>query len=71
VSITYSIDSTYDVFLDIYNFGGIQIYHFERNGMVPGSHIIDLDVGDYPEGVCLFTLRAGREAISGKFVKVK
>jgi hypothetical protein len=71
ISMTYAIDSTYDVFLDIYNFGGVQIYHFEEDGMVPGSHVVDLDVGDYPEGVCLFTLRAGREAISGKFVKVK
>jgi hypothetical protein len=71
ISMTYSIDSTYDVFLDIYNFGGIQIYHFEEDGMVPGSHVIDLDIGAYPEGVCLFTLKAGREAISGKFVKAK
>jgi hypothetical protein len=71
VSMTYTIDSTYDVFLDVYNFGGIQINHLEEDGMIPGSHIIDLEVGDYPEGVCLFTLRAGREAISGKFVKVK
>jgi hypothetical protein len=71
VSLTYTIDSTYDVFLDVYDFGGVQINHFEEDGMIPGSHIIDLDVGDYPEGVCLFTLRAGRQAISGKFIKTK
>lgn len=71
VLMTYQIDSTYDVSLDIYNFGGFQIYHFEKDGMVAGSHVIDLDVGDYPEGVCLFTLRAGKEAISGKFLKAK
>jgi hypothetical protein len=71
ISMTYSIDSTYDVFLDIYNFGGIQMYHYEEDGMNPGTHAINLDIGEYPEGVCLFTLRAGREAVSGKFVKVK
>ncbi|MCX6248512.1 MAG: right-handed parallel beta-helix repeat-containing protein [Bacteroidetes bacterium] len=71
VSLSYTVDSTCDVFLDIYNYDGAQIHHFEEDGMNPGTHIVDLDIGDYPEGICLFTLRAGREAISGKFVKVK
>jgi len=71
VSMTYSIDSTCDVFLDIYNFGGIQISHNKEDGVAPGSHSIDVDVSHLPEGVCLFTLRAGREAISGRFIKVK
>jgi hypothetical protein len=71
LSLTYSIDSSYNVILDVYNSGGIQIYHYEDDEMVPGSHIIDLDVRDYPAGVCLFTLRAGKEAISGRFIKVK
>jgi hypothetical protein len=70
-SLTYSIDNPYNVVLDIYNSEGIQIYHFVNNEIEPGSHVIDLDVTNYPLGVCLFTLRAGKEAISGKFVKVK
>jgi hypothetical protein len=71
LTMIYAIDSAYDIFLDIYDFSGTQIYHYEVDGMGPGSHEIDLDVADYPEGVCLFTLRGGKEAISGKFIKVK
>jgi hypothetical protein len=71
LSLTYSIESPNNVILDVYNSDGIQIYHHEDSGMAKGSHVIGLDVSGYPAGVCLFTLRAGKEAISGKFVKVK
>ena len=71
VSVSYSIDSSSNVVLDVYDSGGIQIHHIENNGMGPGNHVIDLDVKDYPAGVCLFTLRAGREAVSGRLIKVK
>ena len=70
LSLTYSIDNSNDVILDVYNSAGIQIYHHEDAGIGGGSHSIDLDVRDYPAGICLFTLRAGRESISGKFIKV-
>jgi hypothetical protein len=71
VSIDYFIDSINNVILDVYNSEGNQIYHYEDNKIALGSHTIDLDVKDFPEGVCLFTLRAGREAFSGRFIKVK
>jgi hypothetical protein len=70
LSLTYFVGSSNNVILDVYNSAGIQIYHHEDAGMGAGSHSIDLDVTNYPSGVCLFTLRAGREAISGKFIKV-
>jgi len=71
LTMIYAIDSSFDVSLDIYNFSGNQISHYEEDGMIPGSHSIDLDVTSYPEGVFLFTLKAGRDAVSGKFIKAR
>ena len=71
VAIDYFIDSINNVILDVYNSDGNQIYHYEENRMPPGSHTIDLDVTAFPDGVCLFTIRAGREIISGRFIKVR
>ena len=71
LTMIYSIDSLYDVSLDVYNFSGVQVSHYEEDGMVPGPHSITLDVSSFPEGVLLFTIRAGKEAVSGKFIKGK
>jgi hypothetical protein len=68
ITMTYVIDSTHNVLLDIYNLEGVRIYHDERTAMNAGLHSIDLDTKAYPEGVCLFTIRAGKEAVSGKFI---
>ena len=71
VAMTYTINSTYDVIIDVYNSGGFQINHISEAGVVAGDHDTELNVSKYPEGVVLFTLRAGKGSVSGKFIKVK
>jgi hypothetical protein len=71
VSIDYFIENIKDVILDVYNSDGNQIYHHVDSTMATGNHTISVDVKSFPEGVCLITLRAGREAISGRFIKIK
>jgi hypothetical protein len=71
LTMVYSNDKTYDISLDTYNFDGVQLSHNEVHGVEPGNHSIDLDVSSFPKGVCLFTLRGGKEALSGKFIKGK
>ena len=69
--LVYSNDSTFDVSLDTYNLQGEQLSHNLLEKVSPGIHNLDLDVKSYPDGICLFTLRGGKEAISGKFIKSK
>jgi hypothetical protein len=71
LTMIYSIDTTSDVSMDVYNLTGAQISHTQADRIASGSHSLDLDISTFPAGVCLFTLRAGREAISGRFIKVK
>ena len=71
LTITYTIDSIRDVSMDVYNLNGEQVSHFNQTKMSSGTHNFKLDITSFPDGVVLYTIRAGKEALSGKFVKVK
>jgi hypothetical protein len=70
LTIQFTLDSTENIVLDFYNMEGNRIYHTERDGLAEGEQSIVVDVAMFPMGICLYTLRAGRQAFSGRFTKI-
>jgi len=69
MTIAYEISRNSDVQLDIYNLQGVKIYSDLQSGMLAGSHTVSVYVWALPSGVYMYTLRAGSEVMTGKFIK--
>jgi hypothetical protein len=68
-SIRFRVSEPSLIILDIYDLGGNKIDQMDWGKMKTGIHTRNVDAGDLPEGIYLFTLRIGNQGYSGKFIK--
>ena len=71
LKIAYTLDTMMNVAIDIYNIEGDRIYHDEVQQQPKGAHTWTVNATGFPEGLCLFTIRSGNQAYSGRFFKTK
>jgi hypothetical protein len=71
LTITYTIDNSSDVELIIYDMQGSGFYHEDQKQQTAGEHFFKVNTEFFPEGVCLFSIRANGQTYTGKFYKVK
>ena len=69
MTIEYEFSNNSDVQLDIYNLQGERLYSAIQSSVPAGSHTISVNVLDLPAGLYMYTLRAGNEVVTGKFIK--
>jgi hypothetical protein len=69
MNIAYEFSKEADVLLDIYNLQGARIYSSVQQNIPAGGHTVTVDVGFFQAGLYMYTLRAGNELLTGKFVK--
>ncbi|MCX6249097.1 MAG: right-handed parallel beta-helix repeat-containing protein [Bacteroidetes bacterium] len=69
LTIAYDFPGSSDVQLDIYNLQGTRIYETFQTAVPAGDHTLNVNVLDLPPGIYIYTLHAGRDVVTGKFVK--
>jgi hypothetical protein len=50
---------------------GAGFFHEDQKNQPAGEHVFQVDTEFFPEGVCLFSVRANGQSYTGKFYKVK
>jgi len=71
LTIAYEFSGNSDVQLEIYNLQGARIYSALQPAVPSGRHTIAVNVWALPSGVYMYTLRAGNEVVTGKFIKTE
>jgi len=69
LTIAYEFSRNSDVQLDIYNLQGVRLYSALQSAVPMGSHTLVVNVWALSSGVYMYTLRAGNEVVTGKFIK--
>ena len=64
-----TLDKT-DVSLDIYNIKGIRVYDTVRKVLNSGSQFFKVDVGNFDQGIFIYTIHTANYSTTGRFIKV-
>jgi hypothetical protein len=71
MTIAYEFSKNSDVHLEIYNLQGVRIYSALKSGVPAGPHTFVVNVVTFPAGIYMYTLQAGTELVTGKFIKTE